>query len=142
MNPKALARRQLETDRERTRRFPDLFARKLSRMTASPFSFLRGSAPLFYEIATGSGALGDGPAGDGWIVGDAHLENFGAFSVEGDPEEDGDRRKWVDFNLNDFDETVRAPWRCDVLRLATSVILAGRELSIDGVAALELAEKL
>src|SRR4051812_46470864 len=49
-NPEALAARQVELDRERTRRFPSLFLRKQSRMSASPFAFLRGAAPLFYKF--------------------------------------------------------------------------------------------
>ena len=31
------------------------------------------------------------------------------------------------FDINDFDETIRGPFEWDVKRLATSIILAGRE---------------
>src|ERR1700730_17400717 len=79
VDPVRLARRQLELDRERTTRFPHLFAHKIARMSISPLAFLRGSAPLFYELLDRQPSLSDGPLGDGWIVGDAHLENFGAY---------------------------------------------------------------
>ncbi len=49
-------------------------------MSASPLAFLRGSAPLFYEMLAADPDLASGPAGEGVIQGDAHLENFGAFS--------------------------------------------------------------
>src|SRR5262249_52621622 len=79
LDPAHLAERQLELDHARTARFSDLFARKMVRMSASPLAFLRGAAPLFYEILHTRHDLSDGPAGDGWLVGDAHLENFGAY---------------------------------------------------------------
>ena len=59
--PAALADRQLTLDRERTKRFPDLFVRKLQRMSASPLAFLRGAAPLFYEILAGAPRARRGP---------------------------------------------------------------------------------
>jgi uncharacterized protein (DUF2252 family) len=52
------------------------------------------------------------------ICGDAHVRNLGAFAAP-----DG---KMV-FDVNDFDETVEAPWEWDLKRLTTSLILAGRE---------------
>ena len=52
------------------------------------------------------------------ISGDAHVANFGGYAS---PE-----RRLV-FDINDFDETVRGPWEWDVKRLATSVVLSGRE---------------
>ena len=50
--------------------------------------------------------------------GDAHLSNFGIF---GSPE-----RKLL-FDVNDFDETLPAPWEWDVKRLAASLEVAARE---------------
>ena len=50
--------------------------------------------------------------------GDAHLSNFGLFAS---PE-----RKLV-FDVNDFDETLPAPWEWDVKRLAASLEVAARE---------------
>ena len=51
--------------------------------------------------------------------GDAHFLNFGGY---GSPE-----RRLV-FDINDFDETLPAPWEWDVKRLAASVVLAGRQI--------------
>ena len=51
--------------------------------------------------------------------GDCHLLNFGGY---GSPE-----RRLV-FDINDFDETLPAPWEWDVKRLAASVVLAGRQI--------------
>lgn len=110
-------------------------------MAASPLGFLRGSAPLFYEILAARPELAEGPDGDGWIVGDAHLENFGAYRVRGS-DSDGDEKKPSTFDLNDFDDAVQGPWRWDVLRLTTSLLLAGRELSIAPLRALDLASAL
>src|SRR5208283_1929124 len=49
---------------------------------------------------------------------DCHVANFGGF---GTPE-----RQLV-FDINDFDETLPAPWEWDVKRLAASVVLAMRQ---------------
>jgi len=138
-NLEALAARQLELDRERTRRFPSLLLRKQSRMSASPFAFLRGAAPLFYEILEQVPELAEGPAGEGWLAGDLHLENFGAYSPARSA---GVDKRAAAFNLNDFDEAVRGPWRIDLLRLLTSLILAGRELGVSGPVALGLGARL
>ena len=50
--------------------------------------------------------------------GDCHLLNFGAFAT---PE-----RNLV-FDLNDFDETLPAPWEWDVKRLVVSFLVAARD---------------
>ena len=145
VDPVRLARRQLEIDRERTARVGHLFAHKIERMTLSPLAFLRGSAPLFYELLAQHPACWDGPPGEGWLVGDVHLENFGAYrpgalsvresarSRSGDP---------VVFDLNDFDEAFVGPWRLDVLRLVTSLVLGGREVGADGSTTLALCDAL
>src|SRR5450432_1040947 len=52
------------------------------------------------------------------LCGDAHVQNLGSFATP-----DG---KLI-FDLNDFDETIRGPWEWDVKRMATSIVLAGRE---------------
>src|SRR5262249_9509004 len=52
------------------------------------------------------------------LCGDAHVRNLGAFAAP-----DGH----LVFDLNDFDETLPGPWEWDVKRLATSLVLAGRE---------------
>jgi uncharacterized protein (DUF2252 family) len=93
---------------------PDLVPVRVDRMSASPFTFLRGSAALMAADLAAlpqTGVLTQ-------ISGDAHIANFGGYAT---PE-----RRLV-FDINDFDETVRGPWEWDVKRLATSILLAGRE---------------
>jgi uncharacterized protein (DUF2252 family) len=136
-----LAARQLELDRQRTEHFPALALRKIARMSESPFAFLRGAAPLFYEILEQHPEFTGGPEGEGWIVGDLHLENFGAFSPAR-PNGATPEKKAAAFNLNDFDEAVRGPFRWDVLRLLTSLILASRELGVSGPTVLDLCTAL
>jgi uncharacterized protein (DUF2252 family) len=83
-------------------------------MSASPFAFLRGGAAIM------AADLSRTPA-SGLLVqacGDAHVSNFGLFAT-------AERR--LIFDLNDFDETLRAPFEWDVKRLAASVVTAGRE---------------
>ncbi len=157
-DPKKLARRQLQLDRERTvggqvgkplGRI--LYARKIARMRVSPFAFLRGAAPMFYELLDSRPELATGPGGKGWLAGDLHLENFGAYHpehVHAAPEHErggaaakkhaAEHRARVVFGLNDFDDAVRGPFRLDVLRLLTSIVLAGRELGCDGVTSIQL----
>jgi uncharacterized protein (DUF2252 family) len=142
----ALALRQHELDRERTRRFPFLLQRKVERMSTSPLAFLRGAAPLFYEILAERKDLASGPSGEGWIVGDMHVENFGAYRP--DPitlEVSAEKHKkgvHVAFDINDFDDAVIGPWRWDALRLTTSLLLGGRVMGFAGVYAIDLCRRL
>jgi uncharacterized protein (DUF2252 family) len=141
VDPLTLARHQVALDREKTSRFPALFDHKLERMTASPLAFLRGAAPLFYELLRAHPTLAEGPRGKGWLAGDLHLENFGAYRpqpLDGHPHGPDDAA----FDLNDFDDAVVGPWRLDVLRLTTSLILGGRELGAGGIRVLALAHEL
>jgi uncharacterized protein (DUF2252 family) len=143
VDPLALARRQIAIDRAKTSRFPALLDHKLERMTASPLAFLRGAAPLFYEVLAAHPSLAEGPRGKGWLTGDLHLENFGAYrplplALSGDRHD----RDEAAFDLNDFDDAVIGPWRIDVLRLTASLILAGRELGAGGMRVLDLAHGL
>jgi uncharacterized protein (DUF2252 family) len=145
VDPIRLARRQIEIDRGRLKRAPHLFEHKAARMTASPLALLRGSAPLFYELLARHPALCEGPPGEGWLVGDAHLENFGAYrtgrlSVRETRESHA--KEGVVFDLNDFDDAFVGAWRFDVLRLLTSLILGGREMGVDGRRALGLCDAL
>lgn len=122
-------------------RFPALLPHKLSRLCASPLGFLRGAAPLFYEMLVERPELAAGPAGSGWIQGDAHLENFGAYSPA--LLDHGDWKKGhATFQLNDFDEAARGQWCWDVLRLTTSLVLSGRELGQAGPVVIGLCERL
>jgi uncharacterized protein (DUF2252 family) len=131
LDPFTLAARQMEIDHEALRALPWLAGRKKQRLSPAPFAFLRGSAPLFYEILAARADLAAGPAGDGWIVGDMHLENVGAYRNDADE---------VVFGLNDFDDATIGPLRYDVLRFSTSVLLAGRAFQATGAQAIALVE--
>ncbi|HEY9440628.1 MAG TPA: DUF2252 domain-containing protein [Streptomyces sp.] len=91
---------------------------RVGRMAASPFAFLRGSAGLMAHDLTGTPVTGVGAQ----LCGDAHAANFGLY---------GDARGNLVIDLNDFDETVFGPWEWDLKRLATSLVLAGREAGAD-----------
>jgi uncharacterized protein (DUF2252 family) len=100
-------------------RVPDLVPIRHARMAASPFAFLRGSAAVM------AGDLATTPS-SGIVVqscGDCHLSNFGVFAT---PE-----RRLV-FDINDFDETMPAPFEWDVKRLAASFVVAARSLGATG----------
>src|SRR5262245_19511099 len=71
-DPSELARAQLDRDKLRTQHMPSLFARKVARMRASAVGFLRGAAPLYYELCADD--IAEGPPGEGWIAGDLHVE--------------------------------------------------------------------
>ena len=95
-------------------RLPELVPIRYGRMLRSPFTFLRGSAGLMaYDLAT-TPTTGIRVQ----ACGDCHLLNFGLFAT---PE-----RNLV-FDLNDFDETLPAPWEWDLKRLAVSFAVAGRD---------------
>jgi uncharacterized protein (DUF2252 family) len=95
-------------------RMPELVPIRYGRMLRSPFTFLRGSSGLMaYDLST--------TPNTGIRVqacGDCHLLNFGLFAT---PE-----RNLV-FDINDFDETLPAPWEWDVKRLAVSFAVAARD---------------
>ena len=86
---------------------------RFERMSASPFTFLRGTAIVMAADLAATPVSGIRVQ----MCGDAHLNNFGIFAT---PE-----RNQV-FDLNDFDETLPGPWEWDVKRLAASIIIAGR----------------
>ncbi|MEU5718755.1 DUF2252 domain-containing protein [Streptomyces sp. NPDC020403] len=99
-------------------RVPALTPIRVGRMAATPFAFLRGSAGLMAHDLTGTPVTGVGAQ----LCGDAHAANFGLY---------GDARGNLVIDLNDFDETVFGPWEWDLKRLATSLVLAGREAGAD-----------
>ena len=92
----------------------ELLAVRHGKMATSPFGFLRGGA---WIMAPDLAALPH----IGYVVqicGDAHVRNLGAFAgLDGH----------IVFDVNDFDETCRAPWEWDLKRLAISLVLVGRE---------------
>jgi uncharacterized protein (DUF2252 family) len=103
-------------------RVEELVPLRYSRMSVSPFAFLRGSAQVMaFDLASG-------PSTDLEVrlCGDAHLSNFGAFAS---PE-----RRMM-FDLNDFDEASPGPFEWDVKRLAASVVVAGRDNRFSSAAA-------
>jgi uncharacterized protein (DUF2252 family) len=96
-------------------RLPELIPIRYGRMLRSPFTFLRGSAGLMaYDLATTTPSTGLRVQ----ACGDCHLVNFGLFAT---PE-----RNLV-FDINDFDETLPAPWEWDVKRLGASFAVAARD---------------
>jgi uncharacterized protein (DUF2252 family) len=106
-------------------RLAELVPIRYGRMARSPFTFLRGSAGLMaHDLATTPTTGVRVQA-----CGDCHLLNFGGFAT---PE-----RRLV-FDLNDFDETLPAPWEWDLKRLVVSFLVAGRDNRLpddDGLAA-------
>ena len=83
-------------------------------MLRSRFTFLRGSSGLMaYDLAT-TPTTGIRVQ----TCGDCHLLNFGLFAT---PERN------LIFDINDFDETLPAPWEWDVKRLAVSFVVAARD---------------
>ena len=95
---------------------PDLRL-KHARMAESPFIFLRATFYRWIQLwPTVCPTIADAPVV--LAVGDLHLENFGTWrDVEG-------RLVW---GLNDVDEAHPLPYTNDLVRLATSAILAIRE---------------
>ena len=98
-------------------RLPELVPVRYGRMLVSPFTFLRGSSGLMaYDLAT-TPTTGIRVQ----ACGDCHLLNFGLFAT---PERN------LIFDLNDFDETLPAPWEWDVKRLAVSFAVAARDIQL------------
>jgi uncharacterized protein (DUF2252 family) len=96
-------------------RVPSLVPIRYGRMLHSPFAFLRGAASVMaFDLARTP--ISRIPV---QACGDAHLMNFGGFAT---PE------RHLVFDVNDFDETTRAPWEWDLKRLVASVTVAGRHL--------------
>jgi uncharacterized protein (DUF2252 family) len=94
-------------------RIPELLPVRYARMKADAFAFLRGAAAIMARD------LASGPV-TGLrlqVCGDCHLANFGAYATpEGTPV----------FDVNDFDETLPAPFELDVKRLTASLAVAAR----------------
>jgi uncharacterized protein (DUF2252 family) len=95
-------------------RLPNLLPIRYGRMSESPFAFFRGTAALMAADLARTSTTGIQVQ----ACGDCHVANFGGF---GTPE-----RQLV-FDINDFDETLPAPWEWDVKRLAASIVLAMRQ---------------
>jgi uncharacterized protein (DUF2252 family) len=94
-------------------RVPELLPIRYGRMMQSPFAFYRGAAAIMAADLAALPSTGIRVQ----ACGDCHLLNFGCF---GTPE-----RRLI-FAINDFDETLPAPWEWDIKRLAASFVVAGR----------------
>jgi uncharacterized protein (DUF2252 family) len=94
-------------------RLKNLIPIRNGRMAQSPFAFFRGSAALqaFDLSKTPQSGI------EVQACGDCHLSNFGGYAT---PE-----RRLI-FDINDFDETLPAPFEWDVKRLAASFVIASR----------------
>jgi uncharacterized protein (DUF2252 family) len=108
-------------------RIPDLMPIRYSRMMASPFAFMRGSAIVMAHDLASTPRTGI----QAQLCGDAHLLNFGAYAS---PE------RALLFDLNDFDETLPGPWEWDIKRLAASFVVAGRDNGFDAADCREAAQ--
>jgi uncharacterized protein (DUF2252 family) len=94
-------------------RVPHLVPIRYGRMLRSPFAFFRGAAAIMAADLARTPITGLHVQ----ACGDCHLLNFGVFAT---PE-----RRLI-FDVNDFDETLPAPWEWDVKRLAASFVVAAR----------------
>jgi hypothetical protein len=99
---------------------------RYGRMLKSPFAFYRGAAAVM------AADLAITPSTGVYVqsCGDCHLVNFGSYAT---PE----RR--IVFDINDFDETLPAPWEWDLKRLAASFVIAAMNNDIGKVKAKEIA---
>ena len=100
---------------------------RYGRMLQSPFTFYRGAAAVM------AADLAQTPSTNVHVqaCGDCHLLNFGGFAT---PE------RSINFDINDFDETLPAPWEWDVKRLVASFVLAARANGLSEAAGREAAE--
>jgi uncharacterized protein (DUF2252 family) len=98
-------------------RLSELIPIRYGRMLPSPFTFLRGSAGLMASDLAETPTTGIQVQ----ACGDCHLLNFGLFAT---PERN------LIFDINDFDETLPAPWEWDVKRLAVSFAVAVRDIGL------------
>src|ERR1700727_116513 len=98
-------------------RIAELIPLRFSRMAQSPFAFYRGAAAIMAADLASTPTSGLRVQ----VCGNAHLMNFGGFAT---PERN------IFFDINDFDETLPAPWEWDVKRLAASSVIAARQIRL------------
>lgn len=83
-------------------------------MSRDVFSFYRWSVPLFYDVMMKQLPIQSPTV---WLCWDLHIENFGIF-------------EWFDasryFDINDFDEAWLGPVHRDLVRILSSIAVAGR----------------
>jgi uncharacterized protein (DUF2252 family) len=107
-------------------RMPQLVPIRYGRMMQSPFAFYRGAAAIMAADLAHTPVTGIRVQ----ACGDCHLLNFGGFAT---PERN------IIFDINDFDETLPAPWEWDVKRLAASCVIAGQHNGFGKAEAREMA---
>src|SRR6201993_4813168 len=114
LKPKARSASALKLlERASVGRVQTLLKLKYQLMAQSPFGYFRGAVPVMaadLSVLPNTGIISQ-------ICGDAHVRNLGAFAAP-------DGR--LVFDINDFDETIRAPFEWDLKRMAASLVLAGR----------------
>ncbi|TCJ31203.1 DUF2252 family protein [Nocardioides jejuensis] len=97
----------------------DDLAARTTKLASSPWAFFRGTSPLYYrdlgELPASAYATG---GNDVWIMGDAHLENFGADRGADNTEQ---------YELTDTDDAWRGSWTWELRRMAVSIVLAERQ---------------
>jgi uncharacterized protein (DUF2252 family) len=94
-------------------RLENLIPIRHGRMLQSAFAYFRGTALIQAHDLKGTPSSGINVHS----CGDCHLMNFGGFAT---PE------RTLVFDINDFDETLPAPFEWDVKRLAASFVIAAR----------------
>ena len=119
---------------ERTDVSRKLLKKKHDKMGAGAFPFLRATFYRWVEQwSEVCPRLAERDEDVLLAVGDLHVENFGIWR---------DSRKKLVWGINDFDEACELPFTSDLVRLATSVLLAAEaasvEVSADQVCALLL----
>jgi len=107
-------------EQQNATRVQQLIPLRVERMSASPFTFYRGTAAIMAADLASDEHTGIQVA----ACGDAHTSNFGFYASS--------HRRLV-FDLNDFDESAWAPWEWDLKRLVASVVIAARASGRSGV---------
>jgi uncharacterized protein (DUF2252 family) len=95
-------------------RDPELLPIRYGRMSASPWSYLRGAAAVMaadLALYPNTGLIVQ-------LCGDAHVLNYGLWAS---PERN------LTFDLRDFDETLPGPFEWDLKRLAASLVVCANE---------------
>lgn len=99
---------------------PSELANKMTKMSANPFAFYRGTAHLFYKDmrALPTSTFFNYATSSIWLNGDIHLQNLGAFR---------DANGNNVFDTTDFDENYWGPYIYDLRRMAVSIMLTAKE---------------
>jgi uncharacterized protein (DUF2252 family) len=108
---------------------PAMVQLKYEAMAENNYRFYRGTCHLFYDDFSQVHNFPQSPTT--WICGDLHLENFGSYKAD---------NQLVYFDLNDFDESIKAPAAWELVRLITSIFIAFDSLDIEKEKALSMAK--